>query len=260
MLGCDPLTALLGCGMDVRSPQVVWKRYLRALAEHGAAVRMLAPDVAAWDGIRESEQAALQELARRYPPGSAMPIEGTGVLAGMGQLDVTAEQINVRVAAYYRHIARAVGKELAPALLESGAVTVSAGVHVAGSHLVAVLVPSAGSLSQWRTWAAQSSGDLREAHTAPTLALGTMPGGGIYLFRTPATAGQSQSDGPVSAPLQELSMSVGDCLVTTGDTTVPIPPSRLYGQPVMRLGPTRMLPEWLDAALRNHGTAAVPAA
>ncbi|SKR85402.1 Uncharacterised protein [Mycobacteroides abscessus subsp. abscessus] len=35
MLGSDPIAALLGAGLDARSPQVVWKGYLRKLAAAG---------------------------------------------------------------------------------------------------------------------------------------------------------------------------------------------------------------------------------
>lgn len=260
MLGCDPLTALLGAGMDLRSPQVVWKRYLRALAEHGAAVRMLGPDVMLTDGIDACGEAALAALAQRYPPGRPMPVEEKGVLAGITSADIAAERINARVAAYYRHIARTVGKDQVDALMDCAAITVSAGIHVAGSHLVAVAVPDAEALSQWRSWAAQASGDPREMHTAPTLVLATMPGGGIYLFRTPATVGPDSAPDPRFELLPEVQMSVGACLVTAGDLTVPIPPTRLYGHPVMRLGPCRMLPSWLEESLRAHGVVAGTAA
>lgn len=256
MLGCDPLTALLGSGMDLRSPPVVWKRYLRALAEHGAAVRMLGPDVMVTAGVDDSAQAALIALAERYPPGMPMPSEERGVLAGIAPVDVAAERINTRVATYYRHIARTVGKDQVDALMDCAAITVSAGIHVAGSHLVAVVVPDAAALGQWRGWAAQASGDPREMHTAPTLVLATMPGGGIYLFRTPATAGPDSPPDPRFEPLPEMQMSVGACQITSGDLTVPIPPTRMYGHPVMRLGPCRMAPSWLEESLRAHGTAA----
>ena len=260
MLGCDPLTALLGAGLDPRSPQVVWKRYLRALAEYGAAVRMLGPDVMLADGIDPVSASALVELAKRSPPGEPMPVESAGVLAAMGQLDVTGERINARVAAYFRHITKVVGKELAEPLLSSGAITASAGIHVAGSHLVAVMVHDAEQLTLWRTWATQVSGDLREMHTAPTLVLSTMPGGGIYLFRTPATAGPDKGADTRFEPLPELQMMVGGCLVTAGDVTVPIPPTRMFGHHVMRLGSCRALPAWLESMLRTHGAPAETAA
>ena len=173
---------------------------------------------------------------------------------------VTTERINARVGAYFRHITKVVGKELAEPLLDRASITVSAGLHIAQSHLVAVLIDDADALAQWRGWAVQCSSDPREMHTAPTLILSTMPGGGIYLFRTPATVGPDKTPDARFEPLPEMQLSVGTCRITSGDITVPIPPTRMFGQPVMRLGPCRMLPSWLESMLRAHGIAEDPAA
>ena len=195
-----------------------------------------------------------------YPPGAPMPVESTGALAAMPQVDITTERINARVGAYFRHITKVVGKELAEPLLDRASITVSAGLHIAQSHLVAVLIDDADALAQWRGWAVQCSSDPREMHTAPTLILSTMPGGGIYLFRTPATVGPDKTPDARFEPLPEMQLSVGTCRITSGDITVPIPPTRMFGQPVMRLGPCRMLPSWLESMLRAHGIAEDPAA
>lgn len=252
MLGSDPISALLGAGLDVRSPQVVWKNYLSQLAEYGCAVRMLGPDVMAVPGLSDEHRILLSELTAKYPVGQQMPVEDKGSLRGLTPVDLTPERISARVAAYFRRIVRVVGKELAPSLLDAGAITASAGVHIGYSNLVAVHVPTGEALTQWRSWAAQTSGDPHEAHTAPTLLLPGLPGGGIYLFRTPAT-GAPFNTRPAFASLENRRLQVGDCVVDTGDMTVPIPPSRMYGHPLMRLGPCRALPQWLEVVVRQCG-------
>lgn len=230
MLGSDPIAALLGAGIDSHAPQLVWKRYLCALVNAGAAVSMTAPDVVEPAGADDTVRLALNELMRQYPPGSWMPGETTGRLACAGRIDADSERVKARVTSYYRRITKALGKELAPALLESGAVTPSAALHVGCSNMTSVAVPDAEALQEWRGWAAQVSGDRRERHTAPTVLLPKTPGGGVYLFR-----------GALDVP----DTLVGRCTVTSGDSLVPIPPTRQSGASVMRLGPCRKLPAWL---------------
>ncbi|WP_372941112.1 hypothetical protein [Mycolicibacterium sp.] len=203
---------------------------------------MLAPDVVVPADAEDAVLTALHALIDRYPPGTQMPPESTGKLAGAGRIDATSERVNTRVAAYFRHITKVVGRELAPRLLASGVITPSAGLHVASSHMAAVVAPGAPALSQWRDWAAQASADLRERHTAPTLVLPAAVGGGVYLFRTAE-----------AEELEPRIFQVGQATVTSGDLVVPIPPTRQAGAPVMRLGPCRMLPQWLREALMRDG-------
>jgi hypothetical protein len=242
MLGSDPIAALLGAGTDPRSPQVVWKRYLRSLVEAGAAVTMLGPDVTVPSGADATLLAVLHKLIQRYPPGVPMPTETTGKLASSGQVDTDPALVNVRVSAYFRHITKVVGKELAPDLLQSGIITVSAGLHVACSRMVAVLVPDACAFDQWRSWATQTSRDVYERHSAPTLLLPGCPGGGVYLFRVAS-----------GTPMPPRTLQVGQATVKSGDMVVPIPPTQLGGVPVARLGPCRMLPDWLAKVLEHEG-------
>ncbi|SIM06038.1 Uncharacterised protein [Mycobacteroides abscessus subsp. abscessus] len=262
MLGSDPIAALLGAGLDARSPQVIWKGYLRKLATAGCAVTMLGPDVVVPDGVDAETLTALAELTRRFPSQVAMPEESTGKLSGQGQVDSTGEQINARVTTYYRHITKIVGAERAPVLLESGVITPSAGIYIPFSHMVAVTIPDADALTQWRTWAAQTSGDPYELHTAPTLLVPGLPGGGVYLFTTPHTSADNQHPTAIGyAPVTGLTFELGSVTVSAGQLTVPIPPTRMAGASVMRLGPCRKLPAWLESALRTYGTvAASPAA
>lgn len=248
MLGSDPIAALLGAGMDPSSPQVVWKGYLRKLVAAGAAVSLMAPDVVVPEGADPAVLAALSALIGRYPPGTQMPGETTGRLAGAGHVDADSERVNLRVSAYYRHVDKVVGKEMAAALFAAGVVTPSAGLHVAGSHMVAVLVPDAAGLTQWRDWASAVSGDPHERHTAPTLLLPSMSGGGVYLFRS-----------SLAESVTDLSLPIGACTVSSGNLVVPIPPTRLAGIPVMRLGPARKLPGWLRTVLLRDGLPTVAA-
>lgn len=250
MLGSDPVAALLGAATDPRCSQTVWKAYLRKLVDAGAAVTMLGPDVVVPDAAEDAVLSALGALVATYPPGTQMPEETTGVLDGAGHVDSTGDRVNRRVAAYYRHIYKVLGKELAPALMESGAVTTGAGLHVASSGMVAVIVPDAAALQQWRDWAVTMSGDPYERHTAPTILLPNAPGGGVYLFRT--------AEG-VSPP-PDLKLYVGTASIETGDVVVPIPPTRLGGNPVSRLGPARMLPAWLHRQLVRGSLSVVPLA
>lgn len=243
MLGSDPVSALLGVGLDPCSPAVVWKKYLRGLVETGAAVTMLGPDVVVPEGADDLTRRALHALIERYPSGSRMPVESTGKLAGMQIVDAEASRVNLRVAAYFRRIASVAGKERAPELLQSGAITASAALHVQCSNMVAVEVPDAVSLKQWRGWAAACSGDVHEAHTAPTLLIPGYPGGGVYLFRV------------VGEPVGARTMQVGASVIDSGDVAIPIPPTRQNGMPVMRLGPCRILPDWLRAQILADGKA-----
>ncbi|QOF39292.1 hypothetical protein E3G66_003461 [Mycobacteroides abscessus] len=259
MLGSDPIAALLGAGLDARSPQVVWKGYLRKLAAAGCAVTMLGPDVVVPDGLDAETLTVLAELTQRFPSQAAMPEESTGKLSGQGQVDRTGDQINARVTTYYRHITKIVGAQRAPALLDAGVITPSAGIYIPFSHMVAVAVPDATALAQWRRWAAETSGDRFELHTAPTLLVPGLPGGGVYLFTTPDTGADHQHPAAIGyTPVTGLNFAVGDSIVSAGQVTVPIPPTRMGGAPVMRLGPCRKLPAWLDAALREHGSQSVP--
>ena len=241
MLGSDPIAALLGAGTDPRCAQTVWKSYLRKLVGAGAAVTMLGPDVVVPDDADDAVLSALAALVATYPPGVQMPLETSGVLDGFGHVDSDTERVNRRVATYFRHIVHVLGKELAPQLLTNGAVTASAGLHVGASGMVAVSVPDGDALNQWRSWAAQTSGDPRERHTAPTVLLPNAPGGGVYLFRLRDAA-------PVPA---DLTLPLKGFTITTGDLVVPIPPTRLGGEAVTRLGPARILPAWLQRTLRD---------
>lgn len=249
MLGSDPIAALLGAGTDPRCSQTVWKSYLRKLAGAGAAVTMLGPDVVVPEDADTEVLAALAALVDTYPPGVQMPLEASGVLNGTGRVDSDAERVNRRVSTYYRHIARVLGEERAPRLLADGTVTPGAGLHVGASGMVAVTVPDADALSRWRAWAAQTSGDPHERHTAPTVLLPTWPGGGVYLFR-------GTGAGPVP---RDLTMLMGGFSIATGDLVVPVPPSRLGGEAVTRLGPARILPAWLAQVLREAARASHPA-
>ncbi|KMV19675.1 hypothetical protein ACT17_06490 [Mycolicibacterium conceptionense] len=261
MLGSDPIAALLGAGLDPRSPQTVWKAYLRRLVGAGCAVTLLGPDVQVSPGARDEVLAALAVLTERFPQGVPMPPEPTGKLAGLGQVDTVGDRVNLRVAAYYRHIVKAVGKDLAPDLLATGVVTAGAAVHVGSSHMAAAVVPDAASMEQWREWAAQVSGDPHERHAAPTLLLPGYPGGGVFLFRTPFTVAEGEKPTRKGfTVLPPVTMQRGATRVVTGDVTVPIPPTRMGGHPVMRLGPCRMLPEWLESELRQAAQPAPAAA
>lgn len=238
MLGSDPIAALLGAGTDPRCSPTVWKVYLRKLVDAGASVTMLGPDVVVPDDASDEVKVALNALINTYPTGTQMPEETTGALADFGVVDAEASRVNNRVGTYYRHIHRVVGKELAPDLLASGVITASAGLHVGSSGMVAVTAHNPSEQEQWRSWAADLSGDRRERHTAPTILPPTADGGGIYLFRTNVAT---------SVP-KGVSINKG-FLIETGDVVVPIPPTRMGGSPVMRLGPARMLPPWLRSAI-----------
>lgn len=239
MLGSDPLAAILGAATDPRSPATVWKSYLRKLVSAGAAVTMLGPDVVVPDDANEEVVAALALLLQTYPTASQMPEESSGVLAEVGVVDTDGDRVNRRVATYWRHIIRVLGRDLAAELISSGAVTAAAGIHVGASSLVSVTAPDADALLQWRSWTAEVAGDSRERHSAPTVLLPTCPGGGVYLFRT------DESVPP------DLAVPIAGCTIHTGDYVVPIPPTRLGGKPVSRLGPARMLPGWLRQVLEN---------
>lgn len=257
MLGSDPIAALLGAGIDPRSPQVVWKGYLRRLVTAGCAVTMTGPDVHVPAWADAETIAALAELVRVYPSGMPMPPVATGKLAGAGQVDSTADRVNSRVGAYFRLIARVVGKERAPDLLEAGAITASAGLHVGRSHMAAVIVPDAEALEVWRRWAVEASGDRHEQHAAPTVLIPSYRGGGVFLFRTPATVAVGEPPTvPGFSPLGPVSLTLEGCRIVTGEVTVPLPPTRIAGRPVMRLGPCRMLPPWLEQTLRANEVAA----
>lgn len=249
MLGSDPIAALLGANTDFRCSQTVFKTYLRQLVEAGASVAMLGPDVVVPEGASDEVTVALAALIETYPTGSQMPEEKTGVLANLGVVDADKNRINNRVATYFRHIYRVVGKDLAPELMANGAIKIGAAIHVGSSGMVAVVVPSADSLDRWRSWSAEASGDRHELHTAPTLLLPNTPGGGVYLFRTNS---ETRVPGDVTIP--------GDFTIETGDMVVPIPPTRQGGAPVKRLGPARMLPDWLrDVVVGQSGSdAAAP--
>ncbi len=245
MLGSDPIAALLGAGTDPRCSQTVWKSYLRKLVGAGAAITMLGPDVVVPDDATDEVLSALASLVATFPPGRQMPLETTGVLEGVGHVDSDEERVNRRVASYFRHIVKVLGKELGPQLLADGVVTASAGLHVGASGMVAVSVPNEEAMNQWRSWAVETSGDLHEGHTAPTVLLPTAPGGGVYLFRlSPAV--------PVPA---DLTVPGDGFTITTGDLVVPIPPSRLAGGYVTRLGPARILPHWLCQFLHEESAA-----
>jgi len=244
MLGSDPIAALLGAGTDPRCSPTVWKIYLRKLVDAGASVTMLGPDVVVPDDASDEVKVALAALISTYPTGTQMPEETTGALADFGVVDADPGRVNSRVGTYYRHITRIVGKELAPELLASGVITASAGLHVGSSGMVAVTARDPLAQAQWREWAGEVSGDRRERHTVPTVLTPTADGGGIYLFRTNAAT---------SLP-KDISIDKG-FLLQTGDVVVPIPPTRMGGSPVTRLGPARMLPDWLRAAIlaETHG-------
>jgi hypothetical protein len=199
---------------------------------------MLGPDVVVPDDAPDEVKAALAALISTYPTGTQMPEETTGVLADFGVVDADTSRVNNRVGTYYRHITRIVGKELTPELLASGVITASAGLHVGSSGMVAVTAHNPAEQEQWRDWAAQASGDPRERHTVPTVLTPTADGGGIYLFRTNAAT---------SVP-KDVSI-VSGFLIETGDVVVPIPPTRMGGSPVTRLGPARMLPDWLRSVI-----------
>lgn len=241
MLGSDPVAALLGAGTDPRSPKRVWRTYLRALVNQGVAITMLGPDVIVPEGADDATVAVLAELAATYPVGSQMPAETTGALKDTGLVATDGKQCTARVDAYYKRIEKIGGKELTPTLLENGTVTPSAGLHVGVSGLVAVVCPDAEALAGWRAWAAETSGDPYERHTGPTLLQPGMPGGGVYLFRT---------DAATAAPAG-LELEVAGCTLSSGDLVIPIPPSRIAGKPISRLGPARMLPVWLQRTLRD---------
>ena len=243
MLGSDPIAALLGAGTDPRCAPAVWKVYLRKLVDAGAAVTMLGPDVTIPDDASDEVKVALAALIATYPTGTQMPEETTGVLADFGVVDADPARVKSRVVTYYRHINRVVGKELAPDLLAAGVITASAGLHVGSSGMVAVTVPDAAAQQQWWDWAVESSGDIRERHTAPTVLTPTCRGGGIYLFRTNAA----------TAVPKGVKINKG-FVVDTGDMVVPIPPTRMGGNPVTRLGPARMLPLWLHAKILGENT------
>ncbi|MFV8261760.1 hypothetical protein ACNQR9_00150 [Mycolicibacterium peregrinum] len=247
MLGSDPIAALLGAGMDPRLPEVLWKGYLRRLVNAGAAVTMLGPDVVVPDDATDAERAGLATLVSTYPTGTQMPMETTGKLAGTGLIDAAAERVNVRVGAYYRRINRTVGKDVAAGLWRRGAITTSAAIHAGASNMVAVMIGDAASLRVWRQWSMQASGDGYERHSAPTLLVPQLRGGGMYLFRT--------SEGDRIDPLTMAVTGWEDCsiTVTSGDMLVPVPPTCQNGAPVTRLGPCRMLPGWLRESLLGYG-------
>ena len=244
MLGSDPIAALLGANTDFRCSQTVLKTYLRQLIEAGASVTMLGPDVVVPEDASDEVKVALATLIETYPTGSQMPEEKTGVLANLGVVDADRTRVNNRVATYFRHIYRVVGKDLAPELMAAGVIKMGAAIHVGSSGMVAVVVPDADSLEQWRGWSAEVSGDRHERHTAPTILLPNTPGGGVYLFRT-----ESETRVPVGVTIP------GDFTIETGDMVVPIPPTHQGGAPVKRLGPARMLPAWLrDVVVAQSGS------
>lgn len=250
MLGSDPVSALLGAGVDPRAPKPVWKAYLRALATHGCAVVMLGPDVVVPPGADADTLRGLRDLIAEFPPSVHMPPETSGKLAGAPVIDTIPTNVPTRVDAYYKRVAKAMAAHIAgqrgkddyaAALLANGTVTPSAGIHVQRSGLVAVEVTDAEAMSRWRTWAFEMSDDYHERHAAPTLLMPGLPGGGIFLFRP-------------AQPLPPLEMVVsGSIVISSGNTTVPIPPTRQAGVQVTRLGGCRAMPEWLQAQLLAGG-------
>lgn len=250
MLGSDPISALLGAGVDPNAPKSVWKGYLRALATHGCAVVMLGPDVVVPPAADTATLRGIRDLIDRFPPSTHMPPETTGKLAGSPVIDTDPMVVPLRVEAYYKHIATALAPHLkdraektehAVNLLTNGTVTPSAGIHVQRSGLVAVEVPDAAAMNRWRTWAFEMSDDYHERHAAPTLLMPGLPGGGIFLFR------------PLQ-PMPPLELVVsGSIVVSSGNTTVPVPPTRQGGNQITRLGGCRALPGWLQTQLLTGG-------
>lgn len=253
MLGSDPISALLGGGVDPRSPKVVWSKYLRHLVRSGCAVAMLGPDVLATHDSDDATLRAIGRLIARYPPHVPMPPADTKALKELPALDVTVTAMASRVTHYYSAISKPLTahlydkhekSEFVDRLLRCGTVTPSVSLHVAQSRLVSVTVPNAEALARWRTWCAEASGDYHEKHSAPTLLLPTQPGGGIFLFRS----GES---------FPELELVLDDIVVSSGNTLVPIPPTMIGGEPVSRLGQCRTLPGWLRQRLLRDGRAAL---
>ncbi|MFZ2241113.1 MAG: hypothetical protein WAV90_16490 [Gordonia amarae] len=251
MLGSDPVSALLGGGLDPRSPKSQWKTYLRQLVENGCATALLGPDVVCPPGAGDATRRALAAITAQYPPGSTMPGESSGKLADASVVETQVDRVNLRVDAYYRRLAVAVkgrmpqkeAADLVAGLITSGSLTPMVGLHAGLSRLVAVEVPDAAALSQWHTWAEQISGDYHERFTAPTVLDPVFRGGGRYLFRAEdADMGRE--------------FTVGSCVITSGDVVLPVPPSTRGGQPITRLGPCRRLPDWLRRQLHTYSTAA----
>lgn len=239
MLGSDPISALLGAGLDPRSPKNSYSRYLTEVVKKGSAVVMLGADVIVPDDADDELRTALATMMADIPPGAQMPASRIKALKDAGQVDVDVARMRSRVTSYWGTLARYLGKDRVEELISSGVVNPMMGLHVGMTGAVAVTVPDAAAFAQWRTWSAEVSGDPYEAHSAPTLLLPTAPGGGVYLFRIP--------DG-VIVPA-EVTLEFAGCTVQTGDVIVPIPPSRFHGKLVTRLGPARPLPEWLHAQI-----------
>jgi hypothetical protein len=249
MLGSDPVSSLLGAGVNPCAPKSVWKWYARALISNGCAVVMLGPDVTVPPDADASTLRGLRDLLAEYPPLTQMPSETTGKLAGTSPVTTDAMTSAMRVEAYYKRIGKALtphlsGKEEKDAhtrcLIENGTVTPSMGIHVKRSGLVSVEIPDADALTRWRTWAFELSDDYHERHTAPTLLMPGLPGGGIFLFRQPQ-------------PLPALEMRVNSILVSSGNTVVPVPPTRQGGREITRLGPVRTIPDWLREQFVSAG-------
>lgn len=246
MLGSDPVAALLGSGVSTRAGTGVWSAYLRALVAAGLGITLLGPDVTVPGDADPMLLRSLAALVAAYPPGAQMPAAETGNLVGHGLVDTVAQRLRSRTAAYFTRIGKIVGKDRLPQLVADGTITPGAALHVGASGLVAVSVPDGAALARWRDWAARTSGDRYERHSAPTLLLPTAPGGGVYLFRVPAAA----------AVPSDLTADVSGSTVTTGDMVVPLPPTRLGGAPVSRLGPCRMLPDWFHRVIHYYSCAA----
>lgn len=235
MLGSDSISAFLGAGFDPRSGKTAYSRYLVALVRNGSAIVMLGPDVTVPDDADDELRAALAALVVDIPPGAQMPPSRLKALKDAGQVDADVPRMRSRVTSYWSTLGRYLGKGRVEELISAGALTPTVGLHVGTTGIVAVTVPDGAALERWRAWSAEVSGDPYERHSGPTVLLPTTPGGGVYLFRIP--------DG-VAVPA-DVSIDVEGCTIQTGDVVVPIPPSRFHGKPASRLGPARILPQWL---------------
>ncbi|BBY53942.1 hypothetical protein H7J07_04735 [Mycobacterium koreense] len=251
MLGSDPLSAVLGIGLDPHSPKSQWKVYLRQLVSGGCALAMLGPDIRVPDAADDHTLRALAAVSQCYPPSAPMPVDTSGKLAGASTVETDPGRVNLRVDSYYRSLAavakgtmkQADGEKLVRRLIEEDrCMTPTVALHVALSNLVVVEVPDAAAMAQWHAWSAQASGDRYEQYTAPTLLDPSCRGGGLYLFRDEA-----------GSDVAGAGFTVGGCVITSGDVVVPVPPSVRGGVPVARLGPCRRLPDWLRTQLRWYG-------
>lgn len=249
MLGSDPISALLGAGVNPSAAKVVWKGYVRELVNAGCAVVMLGPDVLVPGQASAPTLRGLRDLLAMYPPSSRMPPETTGKLAGTPTITTDPVSMALRVESYYKLIAKPLtahipGRDEKTAhvndLFDSGVVTPGVGLHVQRSAMVAVEVPDAEAMTRWRTWAFELSDDYHERHCAPTLVMPGLPGGGIFLFR--------QTD-----PIPAMELQVNSITVSSGNTIVPVPPTRQGGRQINRIGAVRVLPEWLRAQLVSGG-------